>query len=135
MTNNKEIKIAIAVGVIMLTICFVIVVSGASTKKAIQNASEIKVYKHYNDGEKQEYHECNITTNDLVNINNEYNSILQLDEEDKYPGASINGTYRITKGTSFIAFDGTDNLVYRGDTEAIYIYQTDLYEYVANLCK
>ncbi len=135
MTNNKEIKIAIVVGAIMLTICFVIVVSNMSTKKSNQTATEIKVYKHYDDGETKEYRECTVTTDELVNINNEFNSIKLLDDEDKFPGTSINGTYRITKNDDFIAFDGDNNLVYRGDTQALYLYKSDIYEYVANICK
>lgn len=135
MTNNKEIKIAIVVGAIMLTVCFVIVVSNMSTKNGNQTATEIKVFKHYDDGTTKEYRECNVTTDELVNINNEFNSIKLLGDEDKYPGTSINGTYRISKNNDFIAFDDNNNLVYRGDTQALYYYESDLYEYVANICK
>lgn len=134
MKNNNEIKIALVIGAIMLTICFVVIISNNSVKNNAQSATEIKVYKHYDDGETKEYRECQITTDELININNEFNNIKSLTEEDKYPGYTINGTYRITKGDDYIAFDGDTNLVYRGDTEAIYVYDSNLYEYVVDLC-
>ena len=87
MTNNREIKIAVVVAAIMLTVCFVIVVSNVSSKNSAQETSEIKVYKHYDDGETKEYRECKITTDDLIEINSEFSNIMLLDDSYKYPGA------------------------------------------------
>lgn len=134
MKNNNEIKIAIAVAAIMLTICFVIVMSNKSTKSTQNEINNLKVYKHYDDGTTKEYRECSVSTNDLITINNEFKKIKVLDEDKKRPGSTINGTYKIVRGTDFIAFDGNNYLVYRGDTEATYLYQSDLYSLVAELC-
>ena len=125
MKNNKEIKIAIIVAMIMITVCFIIIISNNASKNSRQTANEIKIYKHYDDG----------TTKELAIINEEFRKIMLLDDEDKHPGSTINGTYRVSKGNNYIAFDGNDYFVYRGDTQAIYIYKSNLYDKVTELCK
>ena len=135
MKNNKEIKIAIIVAMIMITVCFIIIISNNASKNSRQTANEIKIYKHYDDGTTKEYHECKATTDDLAIINEEFRKIMLLDDEDKHPGSTINGTYRVSKGNNYIAFDGNDYFVYRGDTQAIYIYKSNLYDKVTELCK
>ena len=42
MKNNNEIKIALVIGAIMLTICFVVIISNNSVKNNTQSATEIK---------------------------------------------------------------------------------------------
>lgn len=130
MESNKEVKIAIVIGLIMLTLCAVILISNNSSKKETAN-TDIKVYKNINN----KYYECQTTTEDIITINNEYKKIKNLSDDNKAPGQKITGTYRVANGDDFIAFDANNKLVWRGDANALYLYDSSLYEYVVNLCK
>lgn len=136
MTDNKEVKIAIIVGVIMITICLLIFIFHKSSVST--NTVDIKVYKLYDiEGKKDEheYRSCSVTTEQLLTINKEYKKIKSLKSENKTIGKSINGNYKIMSGEDFIAFDAKDNnYVYRGDIGAIFDYNSSLYEYVKEIC-
>lgn len=139
MENNKEVKIAIIVAVIMLTICLIIFIFHNAQKEEVINL-DLKVYKLYElggeDKEDYEYRPCNISTEDLVSINNDFKKIFNLNEDNKEKGKQIKGNYKIVSGENFIAFDaGEENLVYRSDLPAIFKYDTTLYENVAKLCE
>lgn len=136
MENNKEVKIAIIVGAIMLTVCLIVFIFYQAAKEETINV-DLKVYKLYElDGEEEyEYRQCDITTEDLISINNDYKKILNLNENDKLIGKQIKGNYKIVSGNEYIAFDADENnLVYRSDLPAIFKYDTSLYETVSNLC-
>jgi len=137
MESNKEIKVAIIVGVIMLTICLLVFIFANSNKEEVQNI-DLKVYKLYtlDDADKSyEYRECSISTEDLITINSEYKKIANLQEDKKVTNKQINGNYKIVNGNNFIAFDaGDENLVYRSDLPAIFDYDSSVYELVKNLC-
>lgn len=138
MENNKEVKIAIIVGAIMLTICLLVFIFNRAEKQEVTNL-DIKVYKLYELGddseEKYEYRECKVSTEDLVNINKEFKKIYNIAAEKKTTGKSIKGNYKIVSQNDFIAFDaGEENLVYRNDIPAIFEYDTSLYESVKNIC-
>ena len=140
MENNKEVKIAIIVGVIMLTICLIVFIFYNASKDEVTDLN-LKVYKLYeldseDSKEKYEYRPCNITTEDLVSINNDYQKIFNLNEKNKVVGKQIKGNYKIVAGENYIAFDaGEENLVYRSDLPAIFKYDTSLYETVSKLCE
>lgn len=135
MENNKEVKIAIVVGIIMITICLLAFIF----YKSSTNVQEInlKVYKNYTTEEGRAYHECTITTEDLITINNEYNRITNLRDSNALKGASINGTYMIRNGDEYIAFDATEeNLVYvmANGKQSIYELTSTAYDIVKKSC-
>lgn len=137
MVENKEVKIAIIVGIVMLTICLLtFIFYKSSTSKP--GTIDIKVYKLYDkEGteDEHEYRECTLTTDDIVAINTEYRKASRLSENDQAKG-QINGNYKIVSGSDYIAFDGDDsNLVYRGSSKRLYNFDSSIYEYVKKVCE
>lgn len=137
MQTNKELKIAITVGIIMITICLLAIIYVKSERNAnINNLNhiDIKVYKA-ND-EKKSYEQCHITTDMLIQINNEFNKAYRLTESDRVVGKNITGTYRVQSGDKWIAFDFNEKeqYVYRGDTKYLYQFESELYKTVSEAC-
>lgn len=137
MNTNKEVKVAIAVGVIMITACLLIFIFNS----AENNVEEINlgVYKLYEiegkEGE-HEYRKCRITTDELIYINKEYKKAFKLNEDDRVIGKQITGNYKLLVGDDYIAFDADDNTyVYRSDTKYLYEFNSDVQEYVKKTCE
>lgn len=132
MENNKEIKIAIIVGIIMITICLLAIIINNS-KNNIEEIT-LKVYKNEN----REYNQCSITTDELITINREYNRATKIKEEKQLAGESITGTYMIKDGDDYIAFDADGkNRVYVSakGKEAIYELSSPMYNIVKKACE
>lgn len=141
MESNKEIKIALVVGAVMLTICIVAFIINYRNLHPKLSTLDIKVYKHVmlNEETKQgTYVECTLPTDELAKANIEFKKIMNLEDDKKVQSTlnnTINGDYKITSGSNFIAFDISDNqLVYRSDTTALYGYRSSLFENVERLC-
>lgn len=137
MVENKEVKIAIVVGIIMITICllaFIFYKSGESKTNTI----DIKIFKLYDkEGteDEHEYRECSLTTDERITINSEYRKASKLSDSKKTKG-QIKGNYKIMSGENYIAFDGDDsNLVYRSDSKGLYSFDSSIYEYVKKVCE
>lgn len=136
MTQNKEVRIAIIVGIIMVSICLLAFIFAASNKNKVSNI-DLKVYKLYDlPDNKHEYRACKITTENLITISGEYKSIQNLTEENRILGKQINGNYKIIlAGSSYIAFDADEtNYVYRSLDGTLYEFKSSLYDYVKELC-
>lgn len=137
MQTNKELKIAIIVGIIMVTICilaFLYVKSERNANTNKYNQIDIQVYKV--NEEAKTYVQCHITTDTLIQINSEFNSAYRLKESSRVVGKSITGTYRVQSGDKWIAFDlnEEEKYVYRGDTKYLYEFNSNLYDIVAKAC-
>ena len=135
MENNREVKIAIIVGIIMITICLLAFIY----YKASTNVEEIniKVYKNYTTEEGRAYYECSISTEDLLTVNNEYKRITNLRNTTSITGGSIKGTYMISTGDEYIAFDAEDNnyvYVLANGKQAIYDISSTAYDIVKKAC-
>jgi hypothetical protein len=131
MNNNKEVKIAIIVGIIMITICLLAVIINNS-KNDIEQIN-LKVYKNEN----REYNQCSITTDELITINREFNRATRIKEEKQLAGESITGTYMVKIDDNFVAFDADGkNKIYvsANGKEAIYELPTPMYEIVKKAC-
>ena len=132
MKSNIEVKIAIVVAAIMITFCLVIFIVKKAEEPNYNNV-ELHVYKINEEDNK--YYECSIVTDDIQNMYKDFENILSLPDSRKVTGGQINGTYRVDSNNSFIAFDADDsNYVYRGDTTAVYKFNSSLYKYVVDLC-
>lgn len=138
MAENKEIKIALVVGIIMITICILTFIIVSSNKKEV-GSLDVKVYRLYEkEGTENEhvYRECSIATEDLLTINREFKKIQKLDANEKVMGKQITGNYKIIANGTFIAFDADENnYVYRSDISAIFDYKSSLYKEVKELCE
>jgi hypothetical protein len=137
MQTNKELKVAIIVGVIMVTICilaFIYVKSERTANTNNLNQIDIKVYK-VNEEEKS-YVPCHITTDNLIQINSEFNKAYRLKETSRVVGKSITGTYRVQSGEKWVAFDlnEKEQYIYRGDTKYLYEFKSELYDIVSKAC-
>lgn len=138
MENNKELKVAIIVGVIMITACLLAFIFVKSERKASinnQNQIDIKVYK-VNEEDKI-YEQCPITTDTLIQINSEFKSAYRLSDSSRVIGKSITGKYKVISGNNYIAFDAkeNENYIYRGDTKYLYEYDSNLYNIVEKACQ
>ena len=138
METNREVKIAIIVGLIMITGCIIAFIV-AKNKNNPNITMDLHVYKHIEleDGTNGKYYECSIPTDTLVKINNEFKRVMNLKDANKVKdlNANLEGTYKIASGSNFIAFDAAgNNYVYRSDTTAIYDYSSEMYKEVATQC-
>lgn len=141
MQNGKEVKVAIIVGIIMITICLIAFV----TVKSKNNLKDVKieVYKLYEvpkeDGEKgYVYHSCGeIKTDDQITIMHEIDKAYKLNEESLLTGKQIEGYYKINYNGKIVAFDAprdNEKMIYREDTGRLYNFESNLYETVKNIC-
>lgn len=136
MENNKEVKIAIIVGIIMITICLLAVIISKSNNKLEE--INLKVYKNYTTEKGREYRECTITTDELISIKREYNRATNISEEKQLAGQSITGIYMIKDGEEYIAFDADDTkrvYVLANGRQAIYSLESSMYETVKKACE
>lgn len=141
MQDKKEIKIAIVVGIIMITICLVAFVTTKSKNNL--NEVELKVYKLFettDDEGKTNYHysKCNIEDTDIeINIYRETVKALKLPEEKLITGKQIKGKYKVELNGKMIAFDGdeNENFVFLNDTNRLYEFESGIYETVKKVCK
>ena len=131
---NKEVKIAIIVGVIMITICLVAFIINKNNNK-VENIN-LEIYKSYQLDTGTEYIRCNVTTDELIKINKEYKKAVKLKEENKLVGKQITGTYMVRDGNNFIAFDDDSKLVYvsANGIQAIFEWNSSIYEIVSGTC-
>jgi hypothetical protein len=138
METNREVKIAIIVGLIMITGCIVAFIISRNNNNP-EITLDLHIYKHLGDTDKNtgRYYECIIATDELPKINNDFKRIMNLKDGSKVQSfeANIDGDYKIVSGTNFIAFDANGSYyVYRSDTTAVYNYPTGMYEDVASAC-
>jgi len=139
MEANREVKIAIVVGLIMLTACLVaFIIYKEKTKPTLD--LDLKVYKHVMTSAKEgTYYECRIETTELAKMNVEFLKIMNLKDSKMLEPSidnTINGDYKVVSGSNYIAFDSnnTKNLVYRNDTTGLYRQETNLYENIEKAC-
>lgn len=136
MKDNGEVKIAIAIGIVVLLICFIIYVVNNNQLKT-ENI-DIKVYKLFTSEEdetKHYYGECILPDDDLAAINKEFYKIRKKSVNDRLLHETIYGDYKIVSGDSFIAFDDNDkSYVYDGVKNVIYNYDSPIYELIINRC-
>lgn len=140
MEENKEVKIAIIIGIIMITICIVMFITVKSKNKV--NNIDVKVYKLYentNDEGKTEYQyrPCTINNTDTtIDIYRETAKALKLTEDSLIVGKQIKGEYKVEYNGKMIALDiNDDQLVYLNDTQKLYKFNSDIYEKVKNVCQ
>ena len=103
MESNKEVKIAIIVGIIMITICLVIFIFYRA--EANVETLNLKVYKLYDiEGteDEHEYRECSATADEIVMLSKEYKRTQNLTENKQVTGKQINGNYRLGNSEYFI---------------------------------
>lgn len=139
MDTNREVKIAIIVGLIMITGCLLAFIISKNKNKVDVNNIDLQVYKNVQlaGEESGMYYQCIIDSKDLPAINNEFKRIMNLKESNKESDitSKIDGIYKIVSGTNFIAFDADGSgHVYRNDTTGIYIYNSEMYQKIANAC-
>lgn len=139
MKDNKEVKIAIVVGIIMLTICLIAFVTTKSQNKV--NTIDVKIFKLFesldeNGETKYQYRECDINNTDIqINIYKETAKALKLSEDKIVFGKQIKGEYKVEYNGKMVAFDKEANkTIYLGETKKLYNFDSDLYETVVNVC-
>ncbi len=139
--TNREVKIAIIVGIIMISLCAIAIIAKNARKQEAVNL-DIRVFKHVvtNSTDKTGvYYECNVPTDKLSIINLEFKKIMNLNDSDKKAfemNDGIEGNYKITSGSNFVAFDDSKaNVVYRNDTTSLYSYRSNLYKVVEEVCQ
>jgi len=132
---NKEVKIAFAVGGIMLLICTIIIlVQNREVKESNVNVKVLKLYKPTENIDDAVYRECHISTEDAIKVNKEFKRAVALNK-NKSINKQIEGAYKIIIDDDYIAFDNqTDNIVYNEKGHNLYEFKSDLYEIIINAC-
>ena len=134
--KQNQIMLVVAIGFIVMTISIALAYS--SKVKPNVNALDIKVYKSHLDDRYESghvYRECSVATDVLRSLVNEFNKSYQLTEENRVPNKQINGTYKLIYNDKFIAFDNADdNIVYLGSNDALYAFESTMYQKVIEYC-
>ncbi len=132
MKSKLELKIAIAVGVIMILICLFVLTKQNSKKNEVV---DLKVYKHIETEEQKGYVECIISTEELSKINKEMKRVEKLNDSTLLRG-KIEGNYKIVVGDNYYAFDELeDKFIFRGSDKEIHAFDGETYEIVVNRCE
>lgn len=132
---NKELKIALIVGIIMITVCIVSVVIYKSNSNV--ETLDIVVYKLNKDGDDTSdytYEKCSIATEDLITINKAYQKMLNVGDANKLTGSTIYGNYKIVSGDNFVAFDDS-GIFYNSETGSLYRYSSSVYDTIISACE
>ena len=130
MQTNRELKIAIIVGIIMITLCLILFIFN----KSDSNLETIDIHIYKANQEEQVYEECTgtLSTDEIIVINSAVKSAHRLSESDRVIGG------KITAGENYaIMFDGeTDkNIIYREDTQYLYNFESSIFETVKKVCE
>ncbi len=146
---SKEVKIAIILGVILVTISLlIIIVSGNKNTQEI----DLKVYKLERiDGdtskkavgeikaEDYQYVECKVNTDEMIEIYRDLKKVYSLDESKVVSNKKIVGYYKVVSKSRSYAFDiaekNDDQIIFRGDTELLYKYDSPTLKTIENICK
>jgi len=133
---NKEVKIAIVVGVIMITICLMaIIISNSSIKAEDVNLVIYKLNKTGDSTDDYTYEKCSVSTEDLLPVYKVYKKMLELSDDKKITGEQIMGDYMLRDENNYVAFDDDDtNYVYLSTTSSLYEYKTNIYQTIIDLC-
>ena len=135
--NNKTIFIIAVVIVILVTLIAILYTNKVKPKPAEATNYDIKAYKsHLNENEASghSYGECMIDSGAKALLIAEFQKITTLDDGSKVNNQSINGTYRVDYKDKMIAFDDEKGIVYVEDKNALYYYNSPLYEKVISYC-
>lgn len=132
MRTNKEVKIAIIFGALMIIICVVMVLINTTPNKTI----DLKVYKNVEIDGQRGYIECSVPESILGEINTEFNKATKLDSSALAERHQITGTYKIESGKNSIAFDKDDkNEIYNINEKQLYNFKSTIYSLVETVCE
>ena len=134
---NKEVKIALGVGAVMLIICIIIVL--VQNRELEDSSVEVNVYQLYKPTDNMDdyvYRPCRISTEDAIKINKEFKRALALNKNNTINGKQIEGTYKVVIDDDYIAFDNkTDNIIYNGKVNNLYSFKSDMYDLIIKACE
>lgn len=132
MRTNKEVKIAIIFGALMIIICVVMVLINTTPNKTI----DLKVYKNVEIDGQRGYIECSVPESILGEINTEFNQATKLDSSALAERHQITGTYKIESEKNSIAFDKDDkNEIYNINEKQLYNFKSTIYSLVETVCE
>ena len=138
MENNNKVIFIIAVVIVILVTLIAILYANKVRPKPVQNTNyDIKVYKsHLNENAESghSYGECVIDSGNKALLISEFQKIVSLGDNSAVNEQSINGTYRIDYKDNMIAFDDTSGVVYVKDKNALYYYNSPMYQKVIDYC-
>lgn len=132
MKAQKEVKISIIVTFLMLVTCGIIILINETKKN--NKKVDLKVYKLMEpENEQKYYHECIITTEEMIAINKDIKRTKSLNSKNSIKGR-INGNYKIIVNNKTYAFDDESNIIYVGDQQALYNFKSNMYKTIINRC-
>ena len=134
---NKELKVALGVGIAMIVICLVIVMVQSNNKQEDINLKVYKLTAVEGQEDKHVYRQCSVSTEDLLKINKEYKRSKALRDMNQVQGKSINGDYKIiVNEDEYVAFDNAeDKMIYVGKENRLYNFSSDIYEIAIKACE
>jgi hypothetical protein len=138
MENNNKVIFIIAIVIVILVTLIAILYANKVRPKPVQATNyDIKVYKsHVNENAESghSYGECIIDSSNKALLIAEFQKIVSLGDSSIINEQSINGTYRLDYKDNMIAFDDTSGVVYVKSKNALYYYDSSIYQKVIDYC-
>ena len=137
MNDSKNLILASIAIIAVVLVALVLFFSKDGKNEINNNLDKVKVYIHHEKTEKEKgyYSECNLSTEDLVKVRNDFNKIVKLTDQNLLNGKKINGDYKVIVEDKFIAFDKEhDNSVYIEEYNGIYEFKGNIYDIVIKNC-
>ena len=135
--SNKVIFIVAVVIVILVTMIAILYTKKVRPQPQTETNYDIKVYKsHLNEKEESghSYAECVVDPSNKPLLIAEFQKIIALGDGNIADAQGINGTYRIDYKGKMIAFDDTEGIVYNGEKNQLYYYNSPMYQRVIDYC-
>ena len=132
MRTNKELKIALIVGAVMVIFCVVMVLLNTSSNESI----DLQVYKNTEVNGQRGYVQCEVPATILEEINVEFKKARNLNSSHLAQSRQIQGTYKIISGDHSVAFDDDKkNEIYNIDEKKLYSFESTIYTLVTSVCE
>ena len=137
MDNKNVILGSVAILFVVLFALILFAPKGKEAQAIKVDTSKIKVYKHIEKTEKEDgyYSQCKLDTDELVLVNKEFERAYSLTEENITNKKSINGDYKVVVDDKFLAFDKDSDVIYVGEKNKIYSFESKIYDIIDKACE
>ena len=137
MDNKNVILGSVAILFVVLFALVLFAPKGNEAQAVKVDTSKIKVYKHIEKTEKEDgyYSQCKLATDDTITVNREFEKAYSLTDENISNKKSINGDYKVVVDDKFLAFDKDSDVIYVGEKNKLYTFESKMYDIIAKACE
>lgn len=137
MTDNKNLILGSIAIIAVVLVALILFFPRNEVEQTTNKLDDIKVLVHHEKTDEKEgyYSECNISTENLVKVRNEYDKAIKLTFDASASGVRINGDYKVMVGEDYVAFDKEhNNKIYISDANMMFNFKSTIYDIVINTC-